>query len=217
MGKGFQITIFLILCLFFHHKSFCQKKIPFSGELIYSIERIDQKDSVRAEMIIYARDSLLRVVNFNSGTGRQELIKHLRLGRSYLLIETSNEKFAIRTNEHLDKDTLKKYTFKKSIVFKIIAGKIARKVKVKDLKTKHEFTFWIHRNIDAKYANCFLDLPGLPVIYFKPTDHGLYKYTLKSIKKSEPPLQLFSFGKEFKIVTLDEFTKDFLSLPESRN
>jgi hypothetical protein len=58
-------------------------------------------------------------------------------------------------------------------------------------------------------------LPGLPVIYFIPSENGLYKYTLKSIKYSEPPLQLFTFGKEYKIVTFEEFSEEFSRLYES--
>ncbi len=214
MGKGFQALYFLILCLFSFQKSLSQKQKPFSGELTYLIERVDQKDSVKAEMIVYARDSLIRIVNFNSETGKQELIKHLRLGKSYLLIDTEKQKFAIRMNEQLSKDTLTKYSFKKSFAFKKVGGLLSQKVKVKQQGIKSEFTFYIYKKIAAKYANAFTILPGLPVIYFIPTDQGLYKYSLKSIKNSEPPMALFSFGKDYKIVTFDEFAEEFSRLYE---
>ena len=190
MGKGFQLLLVLILCLFSIQTYICQKQTPFYGELVYSIERVDKKDSVQAEMIIYARDSLLRVVNFSSESGKQELIKNLRLGKSYLLFETPKQKFAIRTNEHL-------------------------KIKVKQREIKNELSFYIYKKIAAKYANAFINLPGLPVIYYIPTDHGLYKYVLKSIKQTEPPLQLFTFGKDYKIVTFEEFSEEFSRLYES--
>jgi hypothetical protein len=215
MCKGFQTLFFSILCLFSIQNYKSQKQHPFCGELVYQIERVDVKDSVKAEMIIYARDSLLRVVNFNSETGKQELIKHLRLGKSYLLIETPKQKFAIRTNEHLQKDSVQKYTFKKSFYFKRIAGLMARKVKVKQREIKNELSFYVYTKIAAKYANAFNRLPGLPVVYYAVTDHGLYKYSLKSIKKNEPPLQLFSIEKDFKIVTIEEFSKEFSKLYES--
>ena len=68
----------LVLLHFLIIKSgFSQNKGSFSGELTYEIERVDKKDSIRSFMIIYAKDSLLRVVNFNSISGKQELIKHL--------------------------------------------------------------------------------------------------------------------------------------------
>ncbi len=215
MDKGFQSVLSLILCLFCILDIHSQKQKPFSGELTYSIERVDQKDSVKAEMIVYARDSLIRIVNFNSQTGKQELIKHLRLGKSYLLIDTEKQKFAIRMNEELSKDTSLNYSFKKSFVFKKVGGLIARKIKVKQKEIKNELTFYFYKKISAKYANAFTRLPGLPVVYFVPTDHGLYKYVLKSIKNSDPPLALFSFGKEFKIVTFEEFTQEFSRLYEN--
>ena len=87
----------LLLSLFIT-SGFSQNKGSFSGELTYEIERVDKKDTVRSFMIIYAKDSLLRVVNFNSITGKQELIKHLRLNRSYLLVESDQQNFAVRTN-----------------------------------------------------------------------------------------------------------------------
>ena len=217
MGKGFQTYIFLILCLFYSQDFHSQKQKPFSGELTYVIERVDEKDSIKAEMIIYARDSLIRVVNFNSETGKQELIKHLRLGKSYLLLDTEKQKFAIRMNDDVKNDSLTDYSFKKTFIFKNIGGLMSRKVKVKQKIIKNELSFYLNKKISAKYGNAFTRLPGLPVVYYVPTDHGLYKYTLKSIKKSVPPIQLFSFGKEYKIVTLDEFTTEFSRLYDEGN
>ena len=112
---------------------FSQNKGLFSGELTYEIERVDKKDSIRSFMIIYAKDSLLRVVNFNSISGKQELIKHLRLNRSYLLVESDQQNFAVRTNEHLILDTVQNYTFKKQMGTRKIA-----EIKVKKLRVKHK-------------------------------------------------------------------------------
>ncbi len=215
MSKGFSYVLLLLLCFCFEKNSHSQENKPFSGELVYTIERADKKDSVKAEMIIYARDSMLRVVNFNSETGRQELIKHLRLGKSYLLIDTEKQKFAVRTNEHLDKDTVINYSFKKKWGRKRIAGIYAKKLLVTQKNIKNELKFYYFKNISAKYANSFKEFPGLPVLYYISTDHGAYKYTLKEIKFTVPPLQLFSFGKEYKIVTFEQFTEEFSRLYET--
>lgn len=214
MGKGFQTFIFLILCLFCFQNLIAQKQNQFSGELTYSIERVDKKDSIKAEMIIYARDSLIRVVNFNSETGKQELIRHLRLGKSFLLIDTEKQKFAIKMNDEHSKDSEVDYSFRKTFAFKKVGGLITRKVKVKQREIKNELSFYIYKKISANYANAFSRLPGLPVVYYVPTDHGLYKYELISFKKSNPPLALFTFGKEYKVVTFDEFTEEFSRLYE---
>ena len=102
--------------------SWSQKQKPFSGELTYTIERVDQPDSARAKMLIYAKDSLLKIVNFNSLTGKQELIKHLTYNKSYLLIETPLQNFAVRTDEHLSKDSVQNFTFHRKIGSKKIGG-----------------------------------------------------------------------------------------------
>ena len=104
------LTLFLTIIFSFQYV-FSQKNDVFSGELTYEIERVDKKDTNRTFMIIYAKDSLLKVVNFNSNSGKQQLIKHLRLNRSYILLETPKQNFAIRTNEHLVIDSIDNYTF----------------------------------------------------------------------------------------------------------
>jgi hypothetical protein len=215
MNIAFRFFLFLFLLLPCENYILSQKKDSFSGELVYSIERVDKKDSIKAEMIIYARDSMLRIVNFNSETGKQELIKHLRFNKSYLLIETPDQKFAVRTNEHLEKDTVVRYSFKKKFGWKRIAGYRAKKLMVTQKNIKNELKFYYFKNISAKYANSFKEFPGLPVLYYISTDHGVYKYMLKEIKFAVPPMQLFSFGKEYKIVTFEQFTEEFSRLYET--
>jgi hypothetical protein len=215
MDKGLQYCLFLILCLSISHSNFSQSQKSFSGELHYIIERVDKKDSVKAEMIIFAKDSMLRIVNFNSETGKQELIKHLRLNKSYLLIDTPKQKFAVRTNEHLEKDTIVDYNFRKRLGFKRIAGLTCRKFKVKQKMVKNELNFYVYNKIPSYYLNAFKELPGLPTLYFVANDHGLFKYTLKEIKRKDPPSQLFTFGIDYKIVTFEEFSEEFSRLYES--
>ena len=138
-------SLALLLSLFIK-SGFSQNKGSFSGELTYEIERVDKKDSIRSFMIIYAKDSLLRVVNFNSISGKQELIKHLRLNRSFLLVELDQQNFAVRTNEHLIKDTIQNYTFKKQMGTRKIAG-----IKVKKLSVKHKEIYKKHFFKICKY------------------------------------------------------------------
>lgn len=190
-----------------------QKQTPFSGELTYTIERVDQPDSSRSKMLIYAKDSLLKVVNFNSLSGKQELIKHLTYNKSYLLIETPLQNFAVRTNEHLEKDSVKQYTFHKKFGSKKIGGLKGKRYLVKLRGVKNELTYFIHPKISWKYANN-IELPGLPLLFYVSTENGLYKYTLESYKISNPPLEIFMIPKDFKKVTFDEFAEEFSKLYE---
>ena len=209
----YLLSIFL-LSIFLNFTA--QKQPSFSGELTYKIERVDFKDSSRSVQIIYAKDSLIKIVNLNSDKGKQELIKHLTYNKSYLLIESPLQNFAIKTNEHLVKDTISNYTFKSQFGSKKIAGKRAKKVKVKLASVKNELTFLYLKKIPAKYANTYFDLPGLPVLYYVSTPEGLYRYTLQEFKEVNPPLELFMIPKDYKKVTFEEFAEEFSKLYESK-
>ena len=206
----------LLLSLFIT-SGFSQNKGSFSGELTYEIERVDKKDSIRSFMIIYAKDSLLRVVNFNSISGKQELIKHLRLNRSYLLVESDQQNFAVRTNEHLILDTVQNYTFKKQMGTRKIAEIKVKKLRVKHKEISEDLTFYYTKSISSKYANIYKNLPGLPLLFYVPTVDGLLKYTLKELKNNNPPLDLFMIPQGYKIISFEEFTNKFLNPSEEEN
>lgn len=203
-----------LLLSFFITFGFSQNKGSFSGELTYEIERVDKKDSIRSFMIIYAKDSLLRVVNFNSILGKQELIKHLRLNRSYLLVESDQQNFAVRTNEHLVIDSIENYTFKKQIGMRKIAGIPVKKLIFHHKEISEAVNFYYTKSISAKYANVYKNLPGLPLLFYIPTKDGLFKYTLKELKNNNPPLELFMIPKGYKIVSFDDFSNEFLKSSE---
>ena len=207
---------FLVIAVFFLfiEFGFSQNTAIFSGELTYEIERVDKKDTNRSFMIIYAKDSLLKVVNFISNSDKQELIKHLRLNRSYILLQTPKQNFAVRTNEHLIIDSSQNYTFKKQIGMRKIAGIPVKKLIVKHKEISEELTFYYTNSISAKYANVYKNLPGLPLLFYVPTKDGLFKYTLKELKKNNPPLELFMIPKGYKIVSFEEFTDEFLKSSE---
>ena len=207
------LTLFLTIIFSFQYV-FSQKNDVFSGELAYEIERVDKKDTNRSFMIIYAKDSLLKVVNFNSNSGKQQLIKHLRLNRSYILLETPKQNFAVRTNEHLVIDSIENYTFKKQMGMRKIAGIPVKKLLVNHKEISEAVTFYYTKSISAKYANVYKNLPGLPLLFYIPTKDGLFKYTLKELKNNNPPLELFMIPKGYKIVSFEDFSNEFLKSSE---
>jgi len=207
------LTLFLTIIFSFQYV-FSQKNDVFSGELTYEIERVDKKDTNRTFMIIYAKDSLLKVVNFNSNSGKQQLIKHLRLNRSYILLETPKQNFAIRTNEHLVIDSIENYTFKKQMGMRKIAGIPVKKLLVNHKEISEAVTFYYTKSISAKYSNVYKNLPGLPLLFYIPTKDGLFKYTLKELKNNNPPLELFMIPKGYKIVSFEDFSNEFLKSSE---
>ena len=207
------LTLVLTIIFSFQYV-FSQKNSVFSGELTYEIERVDKKDTNRTFMIIYAKDSLLKVVNFNSNSGKQQLIKHLRLNRSYILLETPKQNFAIRTNEHLVIDSIENFTFKKQMGMRKIAGIPVKKLLVHHKEISEALTFYYTKSISAKYANVYKNLPGLPLLFYIPTKDGLFKYTLKELKNNNPPLELFMIPKGYKTVSFEDFSNEFLKSSE---
>ena len=207
------LTLLLTIIFSFQYV-FSQKNDVFSGELTYEIERVDKKDTNRTFMIIYAKDSLLKVVNFNSNSGKQQLIKHLRLNRSYILLETPKQNFAVRTNEHLVIDSIENYTFKKQMGMRKIAGIPVKKLLVNHKEISEAVTFYYTKSISAKYSNVYKNLPGLPLLFYIPTKDGLFKYTLKELKNNNPPLELFMIPKGYKIVSFEDFSNEFLKSSE---
>ena len=201
----FTILLFTIVTI---PSLFSQKNRSFSGILTYTIESINSSDSVRANMIIYAKDSLIRVVNFNSETGKQELIKHLSYNKSYLLIETPLQNFAIRTNEHLIKDSVT-YTYQKKSGSMKIGGIKSKKLLVKYQENKLPLTCYYYKKIPSKYANSMKSFPGLATLFYTFSESGIMRYRLEKIEINNPPLALFQIPKNFKIVTMEEFSIEF--------
>ena len=130
---------------------FSQKnQVAFSGELLYNIEKLSPADSLPAKMLLYAKDSLLKVINFSSTIGKQEMIKHLRLNRSYVLVSTTKGDFAIKTDHNAKIDSLQEYTFKKKIGRKRIAGMKAKRALVKINGIDEKFNFYYTPKINAR-------------------------------------------------------------------
>jgi hypothetical protein len=197
--------LFLLCCPLF----FAQKKhLPFSGELLFKAQRVIPMDSVQEHMLIYAKDSLLKVINFSSNMGKQELIKHLSKEKSYLLLETTKGKYAIRTNYTKYQDTTLSYSFKKKLGSKRIAGMKAKKLSVTFTDIDKKFTFYYLKNIPAIYGSAYTNFPGLVVEYYIPTDEGMFQYTLTELKRIDPPLTLFMVPTDYKRVSIEEFMEE---------
>ena len=95
----------LFFCLSFN-SIYGQKNSSFEGILTYQITNVTKIDSAKMQTVIFCKDSLIKVVNFNEQTGRQELLKHLIYNKSYILVDIENVKYAVRTKEHLQEKSL---------------------------------------------------------------------------------------------------------------
>jgi len=203
-----KFTVFLFSFLWSVILIAQKKQQPFSGELLFIAQRVIPMDSAQESMLIYAKDSLLKIINFSSQMGKQELIKHLSKEKSYLLLETTKGNFAIRTNYNKYEDTTLTYTYKKKLGSKKICNKKAKKIIVRFKEIDKDFTFYYYKNIPAIYGSAYTSFPGLVAEYYLPSDYGLVKYTLQEIRPIDPPLTLFMIPEKYKRVSLDEFLEE---------
>lgn len=184
-----------------------QNSEHFNGTLTYRIERVDVKDSVEAKMIVFARDSLLKIVNFNSEFGKQETIKHLTHQKKYVLIQLEEGNFAIQLKEDEKDTTSKSYTFKRQFGHVKISSVRGKRLIFKHELVKNELTVLYTKKINSKYLGAYDDAPGLLLQYYVVNDHGLYKYTLESIDQKIPPLSLFMIPADYQKISLKDFVE----------
>ena len=197
--------LFSMLLFGLNFQGWSQNSAHFNGTLTYRIERVDVKDSVEAKMMVFARDSLLKIVNFNSEFGKQETIKHLTQQKKYVLIQLEEGNFAIQFKEEESDTNSKSHTFKKQFGHVRIAGVRGKRLRFKHALAKNELTVIYTKKIDAKYLGAYNDAPGLFLQYYVVNDNGLYKYTLESIDEKIPPLSLFMIPADYQKISLKAF------------
>jgi len=197
---------------------FCQNTIgqktnSFSGELIYKITKVDasmnplSSDDENSEnkVIIYAKDSLLKIVNFDSQNGYQECLKHMTREKSILLLEIEDKGFAIRMNDEQSMNNDSLYAFKRKCGIKKIGGLKSKKTIMNHPLLANELICFYSKTVPSRYLNIFSGLSGIPTLYYIVNDDGLYRYILESYRSYDPPLSMFMIPEDYEIVTMDEF------------
>ncbi|MDP4637895.1 MAG: hypothetical protein NWS40_05675 [Crocinitomicaceae bacterium] len=209
-----RLSFFFILFTSF---VFSQKKEAFVGKLVYSVQITDtafQKFIPATQMVVYTNDTITRIENVTDQLGKQAIIKHMELNKSYLLLETPIDNFAIQTDhtDSLFRKKESKYTFEKKWFKKKVGGVRANRLLVShpDFKEPKEYLYL--KKYSPKYINTFEDFPGLPVHYYIITMDGVYEYKLISIEEMLPPKDLFGVPSNYKRVTFNEFLDIMLQL-----
>ena len=201
----------MILVLMFwivSSNSMSQKTKPFEGIISFEVKDVKANDSIRMETVIFCKDSLIKVVSFNELTGKQELLKHLTYGKSYLLFETQDQKYAVQTNEHLINEQTT-YSFKKKCGRQKIGGLVSTKLEVKYKANQIPLTCYFSKKMDKKYANSMLNFPGFPTLFYTFSDRQIFKHTLINIEHKKLPLTFFMIPEDYKILSWEEFIELF--------
>lgn len=193
---------------------FSQKNVKkFEGVLVYSITPVDtnlQKLYDTNYMVIYTNDTIVRTENNTQNLGKQIVLKHLQLNKSYLLIENNNQKFAIQTDHNKEKDstTLKsKESFNKTRGKKIICNQKAKKIIATNTSSNKALEVYYFKKISPKYIEAYKKSPGLPVLFYLESNEGLIKYELIEITRKKIDRNLFGIPSDYQKIGFDEFIK----------
>ena len=227
LKSAFKKTIMLIGLQFLVITSlFGQLATSFSGELIYTIKKIDVNNlqsgfgndnpNTEEKLIIYAKDSLIKRVHFNSENGIQESIEHLSYGKKILLLSIDTVKYAVQlpreqTNDQKYPDSTYKLS-KKCFPKLPFAGVKGKPMLLSHPMLSNDLYIWFSKKIHPKYNAVYDQLSGLPLKYYIVSEKGLYLYELESLKRYDPPLSIFQIPKTTHILSL----KDFINILENK-
>ena len=202
-----KLTIIFIL---FSLIVFSQKKETFTGKLVYEISMVDtslQKVFPTREMVIYTNDTIVRIENETQQFGKQIVIKHTTLNKSYLLLNDGQNKFAIQTDLNKTKkdSTTFKPIYKKKCGKTTFLGHKANRILVTTKENTSPIEVLYLKHLSPKYIDAFKDTPGLPVKYTLRSNEGDISYKLIKIEKSNPEHDLFGIPSDYKKVSFDDF------------
>jgi hypothetical protein len=144
--------------------------------------------------------------------GKQVIIKHILLNKSYLLLHTPIADYAIQTDHNTAPRDSFPFQFKKKCFKQTICGIKANKLKVSNINFPEEMEFLYLKKYDPKYINSFENFPGLLVRYYVPTEDGIYLYELVSFEEMKPERDLFGIPSNYKKVTFDQFMDDVMKM-----
>ena len=164
-------------------------------------------------MFLYTNDTITRMENFTERLGQQVIIRHIEKNKSYMLIETPQGKFAIKTDLN-EIDTAKietKYTFKKKMSKRDILGMKANRMEVNHPDFKEPIEFLYLKQYSNEYLNNFDSIPGLLVKYSVATPDAILDYELVKFSEFTPNRDMFGIPSDFKKVTIEEFMDIILS------
>lgn len=214
--KRITIALLIIGPIVFTTNGIAQKSQRFTGMLEYRIMVHDtamRKLFPDNSMIIYTNDTITRIENFTSQLGKQVVLRHMELKKSYLLLDTEVGKFAIRTDETKQDSTSAKreFTFEKKMFKRKIVNRKANRMMVSHPEFETPIEFLYFKKISNKYSTFYTEMPGLPVKFSVPTADGIVDYELVKMSEYTPNHDLFGVPSDHQLVTFDEFLEKMVS------
>ena len=211
VGKYAYLRL-IVLCIFAASPVAGQKKQVFTGMLEYKISVRDT--SMRTlipdnKMIVYTNDTITRIENFTMQLGKQIAIKHMILGKSYLLIDTEIGNFAIQMDApdstSADSTRISDYSFKKKWFRTKVLGKKAKRMEVSHPAFSEPVRFLYFKGYSTGIVDTFEELPGLPVKYSIATPDMVLDYELVKMNEYAPNRDLFGIPSDYERITFNDF------------
>jgi hypothetical protein len=160
---------------------------------------------------VFTNDTVVRVETETGQFGTQIYIRHMALGKAYLLLELDGKKYAIQTTIEKKADTLpKKYTVTKKRGTKKIQGVKCYRYYVQD-QDASGFYCYFAKKISGKYLEVYPEIAGLAVDYFLPSQEGLIHYELIEMNVQPVNRNLFGIPSDYQRVSFEEFLKIYYS------
>lgn len=216
--KRLYFALVIITLILINSNAIAQKTQRFTGMLEYKISVHDT--AMRSlfpenSMIIYSNDTITRIENFTSQLGKQVVLRHMELKKSYLLLDTQAGKFAIRTDESKTKQdstvAKREFTFAKKGGKRKIVNRKAKRMMVSHPEFETPIEFLYFKKISNKYSTFYTEMPGLPVKFSVPTADGIVDYELVKMSQYTPNHDLFGVPSDHQLVTFDEFLEKMVS------
>ena len=191
----------------------------FEGILVYSITPTDsslQRQYETKYMIIHTNDTIVRTENNTLNLGKQVVLKHLQLNKSYLLLENNNQKFAIQTDHNNKNDSIQttNENYKKCRGNRKICNQKAKKLLVTNTTNNKTLEVYYFKKISSKYIEAYKKSPGLPVLYYLESNEGLIKYELIEITPKKINRNIFGIPSDYQKIGFNEFIKLIHSNPQ---
>lgn len=211
------LILFVLICAL-STISFGQNKKPFIGMLEYKVTIRDT--SLRSlvpdnSMMLYSNDTISRMENHTHQLGKQVVLRHMELNKSYILIDSPIGKFAIKMVNSDTTNYVSKYTFKKKMWKRKVLGLKAKRLEVNHPAFDEPIEFLYLKKFDNKYLNNFDEAPGLLVRYSVVTPDGVMDYELVRFSEYSPNRDLFGVPSDYQKVTIDEFMDQMLAPPSN--
>jgi hypothetical protein len=186
--------------------SWAQKYTPFEGTIYYDVFLYKSIDSLPIKvnyLTLRIKDSLVRIDTNSDAFGGQTTIKNINRKRSYTLLKSKENFYAIRNID--TSSTTNLFSFKKMSKTTRLDNFKIKAIKRIDADGKIDTIYYLPK-ISPIYLGIFSGIKGLPAAYTVPIDkQSFLYYQIIKIEPKELDSKLFTIPSIFKIVTMDEF------------